>query len=63
MAAKPGEGTQPLINAGPGGVMEGGIAPARHPESVPFWFDGENVAFRNLGVEKAIGGSAHTDHR
>jgi hypothetical protein len=35
--------------------MEAGIAPARHPESVPFWFDGENVAFRNLGVEKAIG--------
>src|SRR5436190_1323710 len=47
--------TEPLINAGPGGVMEAGIAPARHPESVPFWFDGENVAFRNLGVEKAIG--------
>ena len=35
--------------------MEAGLAPARHPESVPFWFDGENVAFRNLGVEKAIG--------
>ena len=48
-------GTEPLINAGPGGVMEAGLAPARHPESVPFWFDGENVAFRNLGVEKAIG--------
>ena len=49
------DGTEPLINAGPGGVMEAGLAPARHPESVPFWFDGENVAFRNLGVEKAIG--------
>jgi hypothetical protein len=48
-------GTEPLINAGPGGVMEAGLAPARHPESVPFWYDGENVAFRNLGVEKAIG--------
>lgn len=44
-----------LINVGPGGVMESGLASARHPESVPFWHDGENVAFRNLGIEKAIG--------
>ena len=36
-----------LINAGLVGVMEAGLAPIRHPESVPFWFDGENVAFRN----------------
>ncbi len=44
-----------LINVGPGGVMEAGLATARHKESVPFWHDGENVAFRNLGVEKAVG--------
>lgn len=44
-----------LINVGPGGVMEAGLASARHKESVPFWHDGENVAFRNLGVEKALG--------
>lgn len=44
-----------LINVGPGGVMEAGLASARHPESVQFWHDGENVAFRNLGVEKALG--------
>lgn len=44
-----------LINVGPGEVMEAGLASARHPESVPFWHDGENIAFRNLGVEKALG--------
>lgn len=47
--------TEPLINVGPGGPLEAGLASARHPESVLFWHDGENVAFRNLGVEKAIG--------
>lgn len=47
--------SQPLISVGPGGPMESGLASARHPESVEFWHDGESVAFRDLGVEKALG--------
>lgn len=35
--------------------MEAGIAAMRHKESVEFWHDGQNVMFRNLGVEKALG--------
>jgi len=45
----------PLINVGPGGPIEAGIMAARHPESAQFWHDAENVAFRDLGIEKAIG--------
>lgn len=44
-----------LINVGPGGAMEAGLAAARHKESTELWHDGENIAFRNLGVEKALG--------
>lgn len=44
-----------LINVGPGEALEAGLASARHKESTLFWHDGENIAFRNLGVEKALG--------